>query len=143
MRRKADDGSCVSQCMLGLCYLYGIDVEINYGEAFRFLSAAADQHSSRAVLNLARMYAQGMGMQQDVPKAIMHFEAVARPSDSSDAFPARIELGRIFSRGLGVPVDKGVALKWYSSALEIAVEGDDPEEMQEAREYIEQEKGVC
>jgi TPR repeat protein len=52
MRRKAEEGSYPSQCMLGLCYLYGIDVETNYEEAFRFLSAAAEQRASRAVLNL-------------------------------------------------------------------------------------------
>jgi len=137
MRREAEEGSCPSQCMLGLCYLYGIDVEINYNEAFRFLSAAAEQRSSRAVLNLGRMYAQGLGIKQNIPEAIRHFEAVARPSDSSDAFPARIELGRMFSRGLGVSVDSDLALRWYSSAVEIAVEEDDPEEVKEARDYIE------
>jgi len=141
MRRKAEGGSCVSQCMLGLCYLYGIDAEIDYEEAFRFLSSAAEQRSSRAVLNLARMYAQGLGIQQDVPKAIRHFEAVAGPSDSGDAFPARIELGRIYSRGLGVPVDRDLALKWYSSAIKIAAEGENAEDIKEAHEYIEQEKG--
>src|SRR5882672_11495024 len=114
MRQEAEVGSCPSQCMLGLCYLYGIDVEVDYNEAFRFLSAAAEQRASRAVLNLGRMYAQGLGRQQNIPEAIRHFEAVAKPSDSSDAFPARIELGRLFSRGLGVPVNPKLALKWYS-----------------------------
>jgi TPR repeat protein len=137
MRRKAEEGSCPSQCMLGLCYLYGIDVETNYEEAFRFLSAAAEQRSSRAVLNLGRMYAQGLGVPQNAPEAIRHFEAVAKPSDSSDAFPARIELGRIFSHGLGVPIDTNMALKWYSSAIEIATDTNDPEEKEEARKYLD------
>lgn len=137
MRRKAKEGSCPSQCMLGLCYLYGFDVEINYEEAFRFLSAAAEQRSSRAVLNLGRMYAQGLGVEQNASEAIRHFRAVATPSDSTDAFPARIELGRIFARGMGVPVDRDLALTWYSSAVEIATDEDDPEELGEAREYIE------
>jgi uncharacterized protein len=137
MRKKAEEGSCPSQCMLGLCYLYGIDVEVDYKEAFRFLSAAAKQRSSRAVLNLGRMYAQGLGIKQNVLEAIRHFEAVAKPSDSSDAFAARIELGRLFSRGLGVPVDSNLALKWYSSAVEIATAEDEPEDLREARQYID------
>lgn len=137
MRRKAEEGSCPSQCMLGLCYLYGIDVETNYEEAFRFLSAAAEQRASRAVLNLGRMYAKGLGVQQNIPEAIRHFEGVAKPSDSGDAFPARIELGRLFSRGLGIPADPKLALKWYSAALEIATDDDDPEEVKEAREYVQ------
>lgn len=136
MRQNAEAGSCPSQCMLGLCYLYGIDVEIDYKEAFRFLSAAAEQHASRAVLNLGRMYAQGLGIHQNSTEAIRLFESVAKPSDSSDAFPARIELGRIFSRGSGVPVDTSLALKWYLSALEIATETDDPEELEEAKAYV-------
>jgi len=138
MRQRAEGGDCPSQCVLGLCYLYGIDVEVDYKEAFRFLSAAAEQRSSRAVLNLGRMYAQGLGIQQNIQEAIHNFESVAKPSDSGDAFPARIELGRIFSRGLGVTVDKRLALKWYSAAIEIAVENeDDPDEVREARDYIE------
>jgi uncharacterized protein len=137
MRRKAESGSCPSQCMLGLCYLRGIDVEVNYQEAFRLLSAAAEQRSSRAVLNLGRMYAQGLGIQQNVPEAIRHFEAVAKPPDSGDAFPARIELGRVFSRGLGGVADRNLALKWYSLALEVAADSDDLAEIKEAREYAE------
>jgi len=139
MRRKAEEGSCPSQCMLGLCYLYGIDVETNYAEAFRFLSAAAEQRSSSAVLNLGRMYAQGLGIQQNMPEAIRHFEAVAKPSDSSDPFSARIELGRIFSHGLGIPVDGNLALKWYYSAIEIATAENDPEEINEAQAYLDNE----
>ncbi len=68
---------------------------------FGSVSAAAEQRSSRAVLNLGRMYAQGLGIQQNVPEAIRHFEAAAKPSDSGDAFPARIELGRVFVTWFG------------------------------------------
>jgi len=137
MRRKAENGSCPSQCMLGLFYLYGVQVDVDYNEAFRLLSAAAEQHASRAILNLGRMYAQGLGIQQNIPEAIRHFEAVARFPDSGDTFQARIELGRLFARGSGVQVDPKLALKWYSAAVEIMAEGDDPEEVKEARDYID------
>jgi TPR repeat protein len=83
------------------------------------------------------MYAQGLGVGQDLPEAIRHFEAVAKPSDSGDAFPARIELGRIFSHGLGVPSDTNMALKWYASAIEVATDTDDPEEKEEVRKYLD------
>lgn len=137
LRRKAESGSSVGQSMLGICYLYGIDVQIDYKEAFRLLSAAAQQGASRAVLNLGRMYAQGLGIPVNLPEAIRHFEAVAKPADGSDAFPARIELGRLFSRGSGVPADPKVALKWYSDALAIATADDDPDKVKEAREYVQ------
>jgi hypothetical protein len=35
LRQKAEAGSCVNQCVLGICYLYGQDVELDYKEAFR------------------------------------------------------------------------------------------------------------
>ena len=59
LRQRAESGSCVGQCVLGLHYLYGIDVDVNYAEAFRLLSAAAEQNVSRAVLNLGYMHLIG------------------------------------------------------------------------------------
>jgi TPR repeat protein len=138
MRRKAETGSCVAQGMLGVCYLYGHDVEVDYKEAFRFLSAAAEQGASRAVLNLGRMYAQGLGIPQNMSEAIRLFEAVGRPTGSTDAFGARIELGRIFTRGVGVPIDAEAARKWYSAAIELASDEEDPEDLREARAYVAQ-----
>jgi hypothetical protein len=71
-----------------------------------------------------------------VHEAIKLFTSVGTPSDSTDAFLARIELGRIFSKGLNVPVDEAKAAKWYSAALAIATEDDDSKEIEEARKFI-------
>jgi TPR repeat protein len=46
LRREAESRSRVAQSALGICYFYGIDVKIDYVEAFRLLSAAG---TSRAV----------------------------------------------------------------------------------------------
>jgi TPR repeat protein len=86
------------------------------------------------------MYAQGLGIPQNVPEAIRHFEDVAKLPDSRDTLQARLELGRLYARGLGVPVDKDKAFHWYSLALEIATAEDDEEEVKEIREYVEQER---
>ena len=61
LRRKAESGSVVSQAVLGICHLYGREVKVDYTEALRLLSAAADKGSSRAIVNLARMYSEGPG----------------------------------------------------------------------------------
>ena len=135
LRRKAEAGSCVSQSVLGCCYLHGVDVQVDYGEAFRFLSAAANQGASRAVLNLGTMYAKGLGVSQDVGEAIRLLEAVAKPDNSSDAFLARIELGRIYSH-LASPANPAAALKWYSAAVALAAPEDDSAELREAKDYI-------
>lgn len=135
VRRKAEAGSCVNQCTLGLCYLYGEGIETDYTEAFRWLSAAAAQGASRAVLSLGYMHANGLGIPKNVPEAIRHFEAVAKPSNSSDAFMARIELGRIYARGRDI-TNAEAALEWYSAAIALAQPGEDSEELREAREYV-------
>jgi hypothetical protein len=57
---------------------------------------------------------------------------VARPSDSSDAFAARIELGRLYSSGS----DTDNALRWYEAAVALATEHEDSEDLREARAYI-------
>jgi TPR repeat protein len=136
MRAKAEAGSCVSQGVLGLCYLYGIDVGIDYKEALRWLSAAANQKASRPTLHLGYMHQQGLGVPVNVREAIKLFTFVAKPSDSTDAFAARIELGRIFSMGLDVPVDQAEAEKWYSAALAVAAEDDESEKIEEARRFM-------
>jgi TPR repeat protein len=136
VRREAVAGSCVAQGVLGTCLLYGIEVELDYAEAFRWLSAAAEQHASRPTLHLAYMHQQGLGIPVNPQQAIKLFTAVATPSDSTDAFAARIELGRTFAKGLGVPVDEGEAEKWYLAALAVAEEDDEPEKIEEAKGFV-------
>ena len=141
LRRRADSGSRVDQSILGLCYLYGVDVEVDYKEAFRLLSLAG---TSRAVANLALMYAEGLGISKDLAEAIRLYKAVAKFE-----FRAQLELGRIYSRGVSVPTDHDEALRWYSAAA--AREDDDCvedpinaafvgsgtfEEVQEAKAYV-------
>lgn len=136
MRRKAEAGSCVAQGVLGACLLYGIEVEVDYAEAFRWLSAAAEQRASRPTLHLAYMYQQGLGTPVNAEQAVKLLSAVASPSDSTDAFAARIELGRIFAMGLGVPPDGREAERWYRAALSVAAEEDERDKIEEAKSFI-------
>src|ERR1035438_4012727 len=129
LRKKAELGSCVAQSVLGIGYLEGIDVEVNYQKAFRFLSAAANQGASRAVLNLARMYAEGLGVRKDVIEAVRLCESV-----SNAECLALIALGRFYSRGTEVPADSGEALRWYSAAVGWEGRVGDCEEIEEIRE---------
>ena len=141
LRKKSDSGSRAAQGALGICYLYGHEVEVNYKEAFRLLSLAG---TSRAVVNLARMHAEGMGVPKDLAEAIRLYKAVAKSE-----FRAQLELGRVYSRGMGVQADSDEALRWYSAAA--GREDDDCvddaftaafvgsgtlEEIREARAYV-------
>ena len=133
LRRKANAGSCSALTVLGISYLYGYDVAVDYNEALRLLSAAG---TSRAALNLGIMHAKGLGVPLNLPEAIRLLEAVARPSDSSDAFAARIELGRLYASNS----DTNKALRWYESAVALATEHEDSEDLREARAYIARSK---
>ena len=133
LRRKATTGNCAAQTRLGIAYLCGDDgLSIDYGEAFRLLSAAAAAGASRAVVNLALMYEEGLGVPTDTAKAVQLYESVGNLE-----FFAAIALGRIYSKGAGVPVDRNRAFSWYSVAAGFAdrVDGCD-RELDEARAYI-------
>jgi TPR repeat protein len=140
LHRRAEAGSCVAQSILGISYLYGHDVQVDYKQAFKFLSDAAGQGASRAVLNLGYMYAKGLGIAKNVPEAIRLFEAVGKPQESSDAFAARIELGRIYSSGADIPVDTSEARYWYTAAIALSNDSDDSEDMREAKAYVTRTK---
>jgi TPR repeat protein len=135
MHRNAKAGSCVAQTFLGLSYLHGYEVEVNFEEAFKFLSAAANQGGSRATLGLASMYAKGLGVPRNLTEAIRLFESVAAPPNGSDAFAARIELARLYSSGSGIRVDTEKASDWYKAAIAISTGKEDPEDLKEARAY--------
>ena len=51
-------------------------------------------------------------------------------------FMAQIELGRMFSRGLGVKADPDAALTWFSAATAQEGRVEDGEELREAKAYI-------
>ena len=103
----------MAQTVLGICFLDGIDVGVNYQEAFRLLSAAAKQGTSRSVVNLARMYEEGLGVEKDMTEAIRLYKAVAKVE-----FFAQVALGRIYSSGKSVVADRNEALRYYSLATE-------------------------
>jgi TPR repeat protein len=142
LRQKAESDNVVAQATLGLCYLYGREVSVDYKEALRLLSIATDKGASRAVVNLARMYAEGLGVPMDVPRAIRLYEAVAKVE-----VRAQLELGRIYSRGDAVPLDARAALLCYSAVAKQEDAVDDPttaafvglatfNEIEEARTYV-------
>jgi TPR repeat protein len=130
--QEADAGSVVAQSVLGICYLDGINVEVNYKEALRLLTAAARRGAPRAKANLARMYVEGLGVQKDLPEAMRLYEEAANAGE----FFAQIELARIFLQGLGVPADPGIALKWYSAAAAAEGKIDDCDELREAKTFL-------
>jgi len=132
LRSRAESGDAIAQAIVGICYLDGLDVTVNYADAFRFLSAAAAKGLPRAIVNLARMYEHGLGTVRDTTRAIQLYDKAA----SAGEFLAQISLGRIYARGLGGGVDGAMARKWYSAALAQAERVDADDLLEEARTYL-------
>jgi TPR repeat protein len=128
--QEAESGSVVAQGILGICYLEGIDVDVNFGEAFRLLSAASNRGAPRPRVYLARMYAEGLGTAKNPVEAVRLYEAAAVAGE----FFAQIELGSIYSQGLVVAANADAALRWYSAAA--ALGGEDCPELCEAKAYV-------
>ncbi len=59
-----------------------------------------------------------------------------RASAERGEFLAQLELGRIFSRGLGTVVDPEAALRWYSAAASQEDRVEDGTDIQEAKAYV-------
>jgi localization factor PodJL len=83
------------------------------------------------------MYEQGLGIPRDIGKAIGLYELAAE----AEEFLARVELGRIYSRGKDVAASAEKALRWYSAAVALQDRVEDCEEIQEARAYLKQGTG--
>jgi hypothetical protein len=81
---------------------------------------------------------RGTSVPENIPEAIRLYEGVGRTASGTDAFAARIKLGRILSRGIGIPVDVAAALQWYSAAIELVSDDEDSDNVQEARANVAQ-----
>jgi TPR repeat protein len=79
------------------------------------------------------MYSEGLGIPQNLPEAIRLYEVAAAAGE----FLAQVELGRIYSRGLGVTADPAAAQRWYSTAVAHDNTVLDGEALREAKAYLE------
>jgi uncharacterized protein len=115
----------------GVCFFEGTEVEVGNQKAFRFLSAAADQGGSRAMFNLARMHADGLGIPRNPDETIRLYESIEEAE-----FLAAIEVGRIYSRGVGVAIDEANASQRSLAAVALKDHVPDCDELREAKAYF-------
>ena len=83
-------------------------------ERIAWLKDAAQRGDSNAQHDLAILYAQGNGLEQDYPSAAHWFREAAVQGIAN----AQYNLGVLHERGLGVQQDPLEALLWYLSAAE-------------------------
>jgi hypothetical protein len=131
IRIAAEQGRVTAQTLLGLQFLEGGSADklgtVDYQQAYRWLSAAAEQGSPRAQVNLGVMYQQGLGRSRDINRALYWFEKAKEKGDVL----AYMLLARHFSEIKQFEQ----ACSYYTDVLRLGehVEGVN---QKEAREYL-------
>ncbi len=85
-----------------------------YTEAAKWLKMASDNGIVEADNHLGTLYADGKGVEKDIPEAI---RLLTRASEAGMPY-AQSRLAHIHYFGQGVPVNKAEAYRWYSKAAE-------------------------
>ncbi|NJM92947.1 MAG: sel1 repeat family protein, partial [Rhodospirillaceae bacterium] len=101
----------------GLGMLYEMGQGVPYADpkaASEWYQKAATQNYAPAINNLARLYADGRGVKQDVPKAIELWSKAAEAGNTT----ARFNLGLQYAAGVGVKKDMKKAAEYLLQAAE-------------------------
>lgn len=137
LKAEAEDGSIVSQTILGICLLHGIKMDKDHVEAYRWLGIAAERGAPRAILNLGLMVENGWACKQDLARARTLYEEAA----ACNEWMAYVYLARLFATGRLGKTDEERAFECYSRAL-LGAEGVESfPELIEAQEYVRQRSG--
>lgn len=119
LRAKAEKGDADAQFDLGTRYISVSEEEKDYKEAIFWYRKAARQNHVLAQSNLGVLLMAGKaGNGKNYSKAVYWYRRAARQGNCI----AMYNLGAMFLHGLGVPLNRTIARKWFDSALEGARE---------------------
>lgn len=107
---------------LGVNYLNGTGVTLDYKKAYSLFKEAADKGSARAQNNIGVMYANGYGIPKDYKQAAFWYQKAAEQG----LVQAQVNIGDLYFFGDGVAQDYNTAISWYQKA---AKNGDKPAQM--------------
>jgi len=112
----AKQGNAEAQATIGCIYMngeiLGEGVIQDFTKAVEWFQKAIEQGNEAAHLNLAYMYLEGHGVNQNLELAVeLHKKIPKHPT-------AQTNLGFAYEQGKGVNQDYNEALKWYSMAVE-------------------------
>lgn len=94
----------------GVAYLYGNeDTQIDYLQAYEYLSEAAGQGDAQAMRELGYMYENGCGVNSDYLSALEWYEKAAECGDAGAIY----SIGRFYNQGYVVARNTEKALEWY------------------------------
>lgn len=128
LQQAAEAGQVGAQTLLGLCYLDGINTQVDHPQALHWLGLAAENRSPRAEANLALMYQQGLGVEVDLAQA----EQLFLRATEKQEFMAIVGLARLYQQQ-GKPEQAGT---WYQTLIAAADTDSHSEELAEAQAFL-------
>jgi TPR repeat protein len=103
-------------------YLRGLGVEVNPQEAAKWLELCVEKEDPRAQYQLARMYQDGQGIQQDEAKAQELYAAslagFLKLEQETPASHIEYKIAGMYDRGNGTEPDAAQSYSWYVKAAE-------------------------
>ena len=100
--------------LIGLMYVLGVQVPIDYSKAVDWFQKAIDGGSASAMHNLAQMYLYGIGVPRDYTNAFRWFQRSAAYGNVHSMYSAAV----MAENGLGTARDLRVSRALYHDAAE-------------------------
>ncbi len=116
IRQSAEAGHSSAQAMLASVYRNGqFGISADYKEALRWATAAVKGGNIGALLDLAVLYQDGLGIGHDFAQAGHLLERCVNIAPENSW--CHLRLGRLYKEGLGVVLDLDRAKKHFETAL--------------------------
>jgi len=113
LQALAEAGVPVAQYVLGVMYLNMMVEPPASGAAVTLITAAAESGHLPAQMELARMYRDGDGVEQDFARMLHWYERAAEQGDVG----AQLFVADGYAYGYGAQADPVEAYKWYDIAI--------------------------
>lgn len=120
LRQSAGHGDLNAQYQLAKRYQYGVGVQKDPAEAFKWMQMAASNSTPSSLIGdaiycLGDMYEKGEGTTQDIAKAHQLFFEAASPVFRQPQ--AAFRVGELYEKGDGVPQDDHTAMRYYCNNI--------------------------
>jgi TPR repeat protein len=115
-KKSAQEGNAQDQCILGICFRFGIIFEMDIEESVQWFEKAVEQNDLMAKFNLGGCYFDGEeGVKQDIEKGLRLLEEAANENEVN----SQSTLGLCYLNGIGVTKDYHKAIDWFKKCLEV------------------------
>ena len=110
----AKKGDLYAQYYLGWAFEYGKGIEANYNKALEWYSKASNQGDDESEYQIANLYKDKNKLGINTNLSSFWFEKSAFNGNKKAAY----YIAEAYNNGIGVPLDKDEAIKWYKTAAE-------------------------